>query len=67
MYSAVEHVAQAFYYAEGDGQSWEIEPEILKDEFRKYARDVISVLKQQNASALPETLSGIFVEACEAA
>jgi hypothetical protein len=43
----VENVAQAFYYAEEDSQVWENEAEILKEEFRLYARMAISALKDK--------------------
>jgi hypothetical protein len=43
----VENVAQAFYYAEEDSQVWEIEAEILKEEFRLYARMAISSLEDK--------------------
>ena len=53
MISQVEHVARAFYDAEDDGNSWDGEPEILKQEFRLYARDAIAQyhqLQQQQAA-----------------
>lgn len=34
----VEEIARALYEAEGDGYSWDREPEILKQEFRRLAR-----------------------------
>ncbi len=40
----IEYVARAFYNAEDDAQSWEHEPEILKEEFRRYAREAIAML-----------------------
>jgi hypothetical protein len=43
----VENVARAFYYAEEDLQVWENEAEILKEEFRLYARLAISALKDK--------------------
>jgi hypothetical protein len=43
----VEHVARAFYYAENDTLVWENEVEILKEEFRLYARLAISALEDE--------------------
>ena len=43
----VENVARAFYYAEDALQVWESEAEILKEEFRLYARMAISVLEDE--------------------
>jgi hypothetical protein len=43
----VENVARAFYYAENDAQLWENEAEILKEEFRLYARMAISALEDK--------------------
>lgn len=40
----VEFVARALYEAEDDALLWEAEPEILKDEFRRYARAAIAML-----------------------
>src|ERR687890_2500693 len=53
----VENVARAFYYAENDSQVWESEAEILKEEFRLYARTAISVLedKEQEPDEILET------------
>lgn len=48
MHDQIEYVAQAFYVAEGDGQSWDSEPEILKDEFRRYARKAVALLNQKH-------------------
>jgi hypothetical protein len=49
----IERVAQAFYYAEDDGKAWDREPEILKAEFRRYARDAIVLLLQARKQGLP--------------
>jgi hypothetical protein len=46
MISQVEHVARAFYDAESDGQSWDKAPETVKDEFRLYAREAITLHQQ---------------------
>lgn len=55
----VESVARAFYYAEGEGQSWGHEPEILKEEFRQYARDAVTLLEQQRELQLREGLTAL--------
>jgi hypothetical protein len=38
---AVEHVARAFHAVQEDSVAWENEPEILKEEFRAYAREAL--------------------------
>jgi hypothetical protein len=43
----IENVAIALYRAEGEGLSWEDEPEILKSEFRRYAHVAIALLHVQ--------------------
>lgn len=45
----VEFVARALYEAEDDAFFWEAEPEILKEEFRRYARAAIAMLPRQDA------------------
>jgi hypothetical protein len=40
----IERVAMAFYYAEADEYSWDDAPELLKYEFRIYARDALALL-----------------------
>ena len=42
----VELVARAFYDAEHDGFSWDCEPDILKRQFREYARNAIALLDE---------------------
>lgn len=44
----VEFVARALYEAEDDAMMWEAEPEILKEEFRRYARAAIALLPRQD-------------------
>ncbi|WP_243369660.1 hypothetical protein [Microvirga solisilvae] len=44
----VEFVARALYEAEDDAMLWEAEPEILKEEFRRYARAAIAMLPRQD-------------------
>lgn len=41
----IERVARAFYDAEDDGLCWDVEPEILKEEFRSFAREAIALLE----------------------
>jgi hypothetical protein len=47
----VEFVARAFYDAEDDACMWDDEPEILKDEFRMYARKAIALLDEAREEA----------------
>jgi mRNA deadenylase 3'-5' endonuclease subunit Ccr4 len=47
----VEYVARALYEAEDDALIWEAEPEILKEEFRRYARAAIAMLPRQERDA----------------
>lgn len=42
----IELVARAFYDAEYEGFSWNHEPEILKRQFREYARNAINLLDE---------------------
>ncbi|WP_230534175.1 hypothetical protein [Microvirga roseola] len=50
----IERIALALYHAEGDGLSWDSEPEILKCEFRDLARAAISMLQEQAQVERPE-------------
>lgn len=63
MISQIEHVARAFYDAEGNGYSWDNEPEILKDEFRQYALTAIALCnqlqQQRQAEAAESTQAGL--------
>jgi hypothetical protein len=54
MNTEVEFVARALYDAEDDAQCWDREPEILKEEFRRYARQAITLLEQEYANELQE-------------
>ena len=47
MNTEIEFVARAMYNAEDDAQVWDCEPEILKEEFRSYAREAIALLEQE--------------------
>ncbi len=64
MISQVEHVARAFYDAETDGQSWADAPEKLKEEFRLYARQAITLHEQRD---LAEAGGSMPIEVSEAA
>jgi hypothetical protein len=60
MITQVEHVARAFYDAESDGQSWDKALEAVKDGFRLYAREAITLhqqLQQQKLAKTDETAS----------
>ena len=52
----VEYVARALYEAEDDALIWDAEPELLKEEFRRYARAAIAMLPRQKREA-PEAQS----------
>ena len=54
MNTEVEFVARAMYDAEDDAQAWDSEPEILKEEFLRYAREAIALLEQEYADQLQE-------------
>ncbi|MCB5176056.1 hypothetical protein [Microvirga lenta] len=56
MDTAIEHVARAFYDAQDDAHSWDREPEILKEEFRRYAREAIALLRGKHADAQQDDL-----------
>jgi len=45
----VEFVARALYEAEDDAMLWDAEPEILKEEFRRYARAAIAMLPRPDS------------------
>ncbi|MBL0408472.1 hypothetical protein JKG68_31920 [Microvirga aerilata] len=48
----VEHVARTFYEAQEEAPDWDSEPDLIKDEFREYARDAIALLEQHKAQML---------------
>ena len=48
----VEHVARAFYEEQEEAPDWDNEADIIKDEFREYARDAIALLEQHKAQML---------------
>ncbi|MFD2225276.1 hypothetical protein ACFSM9_16185, partial [Microvirga arabica] len=43
----IEAVARALYSAEDDAQVWDCEPEVIKQEFREFARTALAMLAQQ--------------------
>jgi hypothetical protein len=44
----VENVARALYFAQNDQPDWKEEPEFVKRQFRRFAQDVIALLKEQD-------------------
>jgi hypothetical protein len=42
--AAVEFVAKAFYDLQEDARGWDREPEVLRESFRRYARDAIALI-----------------------
>lgn len=48
MNQQIEFVARALYEAEDDAMAWEAEPEILKDEFRRYARAALALMAAED-------------------
>ncbi len=53
----VEYVARALYETEDDALLWEAEPEIVKEEFRAYARAAIAMLPRQDPQARKDEFS----------
>jgi hypothetical protein len=54
MENEIEIVARALYAAEDDAQVWEREPEILKEEFRCYARTALRLLAEHRGDNRPQ-------------
>jgi hypothetical protein len=52
LHQQIEHVARTFYDAHEEVPDWDNEPELLKEEFRQYARDAIALLEQHRARVL---------------
>ncbi len=48
----VEPVARTFYEAQEEAPDWDSEANLIKDEFREYARDAIALLEQHKAQML---------------
>jgi hypothetical protein len=59
----VEAVARAFYAAEDDAREWDNEPEILKEEFRQYARAALALLTEHQESEMGVSGAAIFANA----
>jgi hypothetical protein len=53
----VEHVARAFYDAQDNAKIWDWEPEILKEEFRLYARGAIALFGCRQKTAVLKELA----------
>lgn len=47
MEAEIEFVARALHAAEDDTQTWDREPDIIKDEFRLYARAALELLAEK--------------------
>ena len=49
----IEHVARAFYGVDNDEQSWDLAPEDLKQDFRRFAADAIAMaaLRERSPAA----------------
>jgi hypothetical protein len=47
----VENVARALYLARGGRPDWQGEPEFVKRQFRRFARDVIALLNEYDLAA----------------
>ncbi|WP_230530614.1 hypothetical protein [Microvirga roseola] len=59
----VELVARAFYDAEEDGYSWDCEPEILREEFRRLARNAIALMGDEIGVLVLELSPGDYLKA----
>jgi hypothetical protein len=55
----VEHVARAFYDTVHGRRVWDIEFEIIKEEFRLYARDAIEFLQRHQEGSLLEAFYSV--------
>jgi len=55
----IEHVARTFYDAVHDSKVWDLEFEIIRNEFRLYARDAIDLLQQHQESSLLEAFYSV--------
>ena len=54
MNQQIEFVARALYEAEDDAMAWEVEPEILKEEFRHYARSALALLAAEEKQSMAQ-------------
>ncbi len=57
MNQEIEFIARAFYSADDDAQVWDHEPEVIKDEFRRFAREAIALLAQADAEEPQEAIA----------
>ena len=57
MDSEIESVARALHSAEEDCRLWEREPDIVKEEFRSYARAALQMLAQHRRQQAEEAIS----------
>ncbi|QRM35650.1 hypothetical protein [Microvirga sp. VF16] len=55
----IEHVARAFYDNVHDGKVWDNELDIIKEEFRLWARDAIALLHQREDGSLVEAFYSV--------
>ncbi|MGO4389433.1 hypothetical protein AB4Y85_18040 [Microvirga sp. 2YAF29] len=60
MNQQIEFVARALYEAEDDAMVWEAEPEILKEEFRHYARAALALLASEDKRSMAKADPGKF-------
>ena len=60
MNQQIEFVARALYEAEDDAMAWEAEPEILKEEFRQYARAAMALLAAENKQPTAKADNGKY-------
>ncbi|MET0527370.1 MAG: hypothetical protein ABW003_03330 [Microvirga sp.] len=61
MGSQVEHVARAFYDIVHDGKLWDVEFEIIKEEFRLFAGEAIDLLQQHQERSLMEAFCSVAI------
>ncbi|MBA1155650.1 hypothetical protein [Microvirga mediterraneensis] len=52
MDAEIEFVARALYDAEDDAQTWDCEPDIIKDEFRRFARAALDLLAEHRKAKI---------------
>jgi outer membrane lipopolysaccharide assembly protein LptE/RlpB len=60
MNQQIEFIARALYEAEDDAMAWEAEPEILKDEFRDYARAALALMFAENPQIAAKAEASTF-------
>ena len=60
MDTEIDLVARAFYAAEHDERAWDREAEIVREEFRQYARAALALLTQQRTREPSERNVCIF-------